>query len=253
MTDKTNPKLRLKKATGWFPAGDGFLKAMVVLPDGPFKLFVFLCLNADRQTAIYQSSYHRLATGIGKSRHTVEAYVAELKAKGICTILTSRIPYVGSIIRIADEYWPFVATGDGPGSRGAEPYVDSVRKLFIALGCTTGRFGSSDEQLAADLERKGIPIEVIEDAMLVGACRKYVSWLNSGSTAPIASLHYFEAILEEVIERPFPPGYREYMRQQVEKLAKIRAARAENDEDHGKSQTPIREENAEPAIRRKTG
>ncbi|NTU64254.1 MAG: hypothetical protein HGB05_12845 [Chloroflexi bacterium] len=42
MTDNTNPKLRLKKATGWFPAGDGFLKAITILPDGPFKLFVFL-------------------------------------------------------------------------------------------------------------------------------------------------------------------------------------------------------------------
>ncbi len=96
MTDRTDPKLRLKKATGWFPAGDGFLKAMVVLADGPFKVFVYLCLNADRQAATCQSSYQRLAAGVGKSRHTVEAYVAELKAKGLCTLVTSRIRYVGA-------------------------------------------------------------------------------------------------------------------------------------------------------------
>ena len=57
MSDKAQAKLRLKKASSWFPAGDAFLKAMTVLPDGPFKLFVFLCLNADRQTASCQSSY----------------------------------------------------------------------------------------------------------------------------------------------------------------------------------------------------
>ena len=94
----------------------------------------------------------------------------------------------------------------------------------MALGCTTGRFGPTEERLAEDFERKGIPLEVIEDAMMVGACRKYVSWLNSGPSAPIASLHYFDAIIEEVLERPFPPGYREYMQQQVEKLARLHAA-----------------------------
>jgi hypothetical protein len=227
MTDKANPKLRLKKATGWFPAGDAFLQAMTVLPDGPFKLFVFLCLNADRQTASCQSSYQRLAAGIGKSRHTVESYLAELKAKGFCTVVGSRIPYVGSTIRIADEYWPFVTAGNGFGPHGGESYVDSVRRLFTSLGCTTGRFGPSEERLAGDFERKGIPLAVIEDAMMIGACRKYVSWLNSGPSAPIASLHYFEAIIEEVQQRPFPSGYREYMRQQVEKLARLHAERDE--------------------------
>ena len=65
--------------------------------------------------------------------------------------------------------------------------------------------------------------------MMVGACRKYVSWLNNGPSAPIASLHYFDAIIEEVQERPVPPGYREYMQLQVKKLARLHAARTEKD------------------------
>ena len=146
MTDRANPKLQLKKATGWFPAGYGFLKAMTILSDGPFKVFVYLCLKADRQTATCQSSYQRLAAGVGKSRHTVEAYVAELKAKGLCTVVTSRIPYVGSTIRIADEYWPFVTVGNDPAPDGSESYVGSVRRLFMALGCTSGRFGQTEER-----------------------------------------------------------------------------------------------------------
>ena len=81
-----------------------------------------------------RSTDYRLAAGIGESRHTVEAYVAELKAKGLCTVVTSRIPYVGSTIRIADEYWPFVTTGDDPGPDSGESYVDSGRKLFMSFG-----------------------------------------------------------------------------------------------------------------------
>ncbi len=253
MTVKTNPKLKLKKATGWFPAGDGFLKAMTVLADGPFKMFVYLCLNADRQTATCQSSYQMLAAGIGKSRHTVEAYVAELKAKGLCTVVTSRIPYVGSTIRIADEYWPFVTAGDDPGPGSSESYVDSVRKLFLALSCTSGSFGPAEERLAEDFEQKGIPLSVIEDAMMVGACRKYVSWLNSGPSAPIASLHYFDAIIEEVLERPFPPGYRGYMRLQVEKLTRLHATRGEKNAGSDNVRPGIGTEHADRVNSRKTG
>jgi hypothetical protein len=253
VTDRANPKLQLKKATGWFPAGDGFLKAMTVLADGPFKVFVYLCLKADRQTATCQSSYQRLAAGVGKSRHTVEAYVSELKAKGLCTVVTSRIPYVGSTIRIADEYWPFITTGDDPGPGGSESYVESVRRLFMSLGCTSGRFGPTEGQLAEDFEKKGIPLCVIKDAMMVGACRKYVSWLNNGPSAPIASLAYFETIIEEVLERPFPAGYREYMQMQVEKLARLHAARTEKNPGYGITRSGIGAEQIDPASSRKTG
>ncbi len=251
MTDKTHAKLRLKKANGWFPAGDGFLQAMKVLSDGPFKLFVFLCLNADRQTASCQSSYERLANGIGKSRHTAEAYVAELKDKGFCTVVGRPMPYVGSTFRIADNYWPFVTSGNGATPDEEESYVGSVRKRFMTLGCTTGRFSPSDEQVARGLEQKGIPLAVIEDAMLVGACRKYVSWLNSGPSAPIASLHYFEPIIEEVMERPFPNGYRNYMRQQVDKLAGLYAERVEGKGRQDPCPSAASAEHADPAIHRR--
>ncbi|MBP7906292.1 MAG: hypothetical protein KA099_13330, partial [Alphaproteobacteria bacterium] len=53
---QNNRKLRLKKNSGWFPAGESFLNAMSVLSDHTFKLFVFVCLNADRETATYTAS-----------------------------------------------------------------------------------------------------------------------------------------------------------------------------------------------------
>lgn len=246
MTDKANSKLQLKKPGGWFPAGDGFLQAMKVLSDGSFKLFVFLCLKADRHTASCQSTYPQLARAIAKTSRTAEVHVAELRDKGVCTVVTSHIPYVGTTFRIADEYWPFIASGYVFTPDKEEPYVGSVRKRFMTLGCTTGRFGASDERLAGSFEQKGIPLTVIEDAMLIGACRKYVSWINSGPSAPIASLHYFEPIIEEVIERPFPPGYREYMRLQVNKLARLHAERADGTEGQDLCASAAGEEHTDP-------
>jgi hypothetical protein len=44
----------------------------------------------------------------------------------------------------------------------------------------------------------------VQDALFMGAVRKYISWLNGGSPEPIASLAYFSAVVSEIQERPFP-------------------------------------------------
>jgi hypothetical protein len=212
-------RLRLKKPNGWFPAGENFLQAMTQLSGGAFKLFVFLCLNADRQTATYMVSQRSLASAIGKSKPATEEYIAELKTKGFCSVRPSRIPYVGTSFRISERYWPYQSSNGGAAEEDSSDYVSHVRHLFLGLGCTSGRFGPPEVGQARNLERRGISLQELEDAMIVGACRKYVSWLSNGPSDPIASLHYFESLVQEIRERPFPPGYRDYMRMEVKKLS----------------------------------
>jgi hypothetical protein len=175
--DKT---LRLKQPTGWFPAGQPFQQALTLLSDGAFKLFVYLCLNADRLSAGYVTSHQRLAVALNKSRHTIEAYLAELQQKGICSVHPSRVPYVGSSFRICDPYWPYHREGSGssPELSGEDSYVACLRESFLALGCSSGRFGPSDEKMARDLHNRGVPLDVVQHAIILGACRKYISWLN---------------------------------------------------------------------------
>jgi hypothetical protein len=57
--------------------------------------------------------------------------------------------------------------------------------------------------------------------MFVAACRKFVAWLNNGLSHPIGSMRYFETVVEEVQERPFPPEYRDHIRFEVRKLARL--------------------------------
>jgi len=56
MSDKSfppmNERLNLKQKRGWFPAGDTFRKALAILSDGAFRLFTYLCLEADRRTVV---------------------------------------------------------------------------------------------------------------------------------------------------------------------------------------------------------
>jgi len=212
-------RLRLKKPNGWFPAGENFLQAMTQLSGGAFKLFVFLCLHADRQTAAYTISQRSLASAIGKSKPATEEYIAELRTKGFCSVHPSRIPYVGTSFRINEKYWPYQNANSNTAEDDSNDYVNAVRNLFLGLGCTSGRFGPPEAGQTRNLEKRGISLQELEDAMIVGACRKYVSWLSNGPSDPIASLHYFESLIEEIRERPFPPGYRDYLRMEVKKLA----------------------------------
>ena len=45
------PRLRLKRSTGWFAAGQEMAMALPLLSDAAFKLYVFLCLNVNRHSA----------------------------------------------------------------------------------------------------------------------------------------------------------------------------------------------------------
>jgi hypothetical protein len=42
--------LRLKHPTGWFAAGREVSRALPLLSDGAFKLYIHLCLTAERST-----------------------------------------------------------------------------------------------------------------------------------------------------------------------------------------------------------
>jgi len=46
----SNSRLILKQPTGWFAAGREFVQAMAQVSDGAFKLYVHICLTANRHT-----------------------------------------------------------------------------------------------------------------------------------------------------------------------------------------------------------
>ncbi len=223
MTDQTvpsmNDRLRLKQATGWFAAGEAFQRAMFLLSDGAFKLFAHICLEADRRTGRITATYQQLATTLKKSKRAIGTYVAELEAHGICNVKIGKNQFAGTLFEISDAYWPYHRAVDNTESPEQKSYVDAVRESFLALGCTSGKFSPADMAATRDLHRRGIPLALIQDAMLLGACRKYESWFEGQALEPIRSLAYFESIIAEIQEKPFPPGYPAYLRKKKIQLA----------------------------------
>jgi hypothetical protein len=210
----------------------------MALSDGAFKLFAHLCLEADRRTGRYEAVQAELAGAIGKSRRVVGKYVEELERKGVCTVRRGRNQYAKTCFDIGEEYWPYRRTQGVEGAKCPEcnAYVEAVKNSFVSLECTTGKFSSLDAQLAQEFQQRQIPLELVQDALLMGACRKYSSWFNGGSTLPIFSLRYLEPLIAEIKERPLPADYREYLRGKVQQSAKAWAQRSSKQPENGSVQ-----------------
>jgi hypothetical protein len=214
--------LCLKEPSGWFAAGTSFRQALAALSDGAFKLFAHICLQADRRTGRYEAVQAELASAIDKSRRIVGKYVEELESKRVCTVRRGTNQYARTSFEIRDEFWPYHRAQNVEGANGQvhNAYVDAIRRSFVSIGCTIGKFSARDEKLAKELQQCRIPLELVLDALLMGACRKYISWLNGRSAEPIASLKYFEGLIAEIRERPLPADYREYLQKKVEQLTR---------------------------------
>jgi hypothetical protein len=225
MSDQSFPpmkeRLSLKQTTGWFPAGDAFRKALAILSDGAFKLFAYLCLEADRRTGRFQTTHKELALAMGKSKRAVGSYIAELETREICSVDPGKNQFAHTTFEISDSYWPYRRSEDCTESPEQKAYVESVRICFLSLGCGSGKFGVTDAADARDLQQRGIPLVVIEEAMLVGACRKYSSWFEGKALEPIRSLHYFDPLIAEIQKEPLPSGYPVYLREKIMKLAAL--------------------------------
>jgi hypothetical protein len=201
---------KIRQSKGWFPAGNEFRKASQVLSDGAFKLFFHLAIEADSRTGCVQATYRALAAELKKSKRAIGTYAAELSEKETCTIRPGENQYCKTTFRISDDYWPYErdTASEAPEKNS---YVAAIQKAYLSLGCTKARFSAGDEQKAREFEQRGVPLEVVEDAMLMGACRKYSSWLEGRASEPIGSLAYFENLIAEIKQQPFPEGYREYV------------------------------------------
>jgi hypothetical protein len=219
-----NERLRLKESSGWFPAGRSFRKALGCLSDGAFKLFTYLCLQADRTTGRLQVTHQQLAAALGKSKRAIGSYVVELQDQGTCAVSAGKNQYAGSCFQISDDYWPYhrppeTATADA-ATTDSQRYVAAIREAFVAMACGCGKFSPADVRTSKALERRGVPLAVVLDAMLVGSSRKYLSWLNGGIPEAIGSLAYFLPLIAEVQQQPLADDYRRYVRSKNEELAR---------------------------------
>ena len=143
-------------------------------------------------------------------------------------------------LQIRDDYWPYERSPETDvldSTRSAQKlYVEALEQMLLTRPCVRCRYSAADRQLAAQWFQQEVPLEDIEQAILLGCGRKYVAWLNGGQGQPIGSLHYFSPILEEVAVSPLSDSYRAFNRWQVWRLEQ-RCLRAQKDPQTSQEET----------------
>jgi hypothetical protein len=208
-------RLILKQPTGWFAAGREFTQALTLLSDSAFKLYVYTCLRANRHTGCLGATLNELARALGKTPEAIAMDMAELEDRAVCCV--TRDGNSNPVLRICDRFWPYQKQLT-PGRTPEAEFVQKVRSLFLAPACVRAGFAAADEKIAADLHRRGVSLEQVRRAILLGCARKYVAMINAGVQAPITSLQYFSAIIEEVADSSIPESYWEPLRHKVARM-----------------------------------
>lgn len=214
----TNP-LILKNPKGWFAAGSEVQKALTILSDGAFKLFVHICLHARRDTGVMETSQTDLARTLKKAHGTVRSYLREMESAGVCQTKFSRNPFARGVIQIAEAFWPYQnPEGKTVPQPGSDAFVGQVREMLEARACVRSSFSVADEILARQWFARGVPIEQVEQAILLACARKYMSWRNGQTHAAIACLAYFEPVLDEIQRQTIHPEYWGYVRFKMQRM-----------------------------------
>jgi hypothetical protein len=97
-------------------------------------------------------------------------------------------------------------------------YVSEVLAMYIKLPETPSRTRPADRRLAEDWQRSGITLQIIESALLLGQLRRLTRPPDYPKLNPIRSLYYFVPLIEEVMDKPLPDGYVEYMKSKLRNL-----------------------------------
>jgi hypothetical protein len=213
----STPRLILKQSTGWFAAGREFAQAIPLLSDGAFKLYVYACLRAGRYTGCLRATVGELARAVETTPSVIAMNVDELEERAVCRVRRDQSPQL--TLEIRDCFWPYQRQQTPERILGPKiEFVDRVRTLFLAPACVQASFSAADEKLALDMYRRGVSMEQIKRAILLGCARKYVAMLNTETRTPIASLQYFADIVEEVSESAIPESYWEPLRAKVTRM-----------------------------------
>lgn len=106
---------------------------------------------------------------------------------------------------------------DKPPS-GREDYVRKVLEAYRNTPGTCGNLRRSDRLLAIQLYQRGIPLNKVENALVLAAVRRLIRPTDALPLTTVRSLAYFMPVIEEVLETEVGEEYFQYARQKLHRL-----------------------------------
>ena len=106
---------------------------------------------------------------------------------------------------------------ENPISR--EEYIQQVLSAYRQTAGTTGTVRRPDRQMAAHLHERGVPLRVVENALVLAAARRLMRPAGAPPLGTIRSLAYFSAVIDEVTTLRVGPDYFRYLRHKIARHA----------------------------------
>src|SRR5271169_1215447 len=91
-------------------------------------------------------------------------------------------------------------------------YVSAVILLYVELPETPLSANPQDYRQARRLHDRGVPLQIVESALLLASLRRLVRPADLPPLTPIRSLAYFQPVIDELLVNPVPDNYLEYLR-----------------------------------------
>jgi hypothetical protein len=102
-------------------------------------------------------------------------------------------------------------------------YVAAVLMLYLDLPETPLRPNRQDQSLAHNLYEQGVPLPLVESALLLACLRRLLRPAHLPPLSPIRSLAYFQPVISELQQQPLADGYLDYLRLKFQKVYPGRA------------------------------
>ena len=98
---------------------------------------------------------------------------------------------------------------------------DYVRRILEAYRTTPGTCSAvrrADRLLAAQLHERGVPVEAVENALILAAARRLFRPEGAPPLSTVRSLAYFSPVIEEVLQLQAGPDYFRHLRGKLQRL-----------------------------------
>ena len=97
-------------------------------------------------------------------------------------------------------------------------YIRKVLEAYCTTHGTCGVARRADRLLAAGLHERGVPLEAVENALILAAARRLVRPEEAPTLGTVRSLAYFVPAIEEVLETKVSPEYYQYLRGKIQRV-----------------------------------
>lgn len=105
-------------------------------------------------------------------------------------------------------------------------YVAAVLTLYADLPDTPLRASLPDQWLARRFHDDGVPLRLVETALLLASLRRLVRPQDLPPLPPIRSLAYFRPVIDELQAHPVDDSYLNYLRLKLRQAAETLPANA---------------------------